>query len=138
MTAAALLIDCWESASRPHPWPGAVAMLLPAAGGEDAESLAHVPVGRRDGRLLELRRRLFGEGMEALASCPGCGLTVELSLHVGDLQVQPPADAPLVVEHQAWSVEFRLPDSRDLDAAAACTQVDDARRLLVGRRAAAP
>jgi hypothetical protein len=133
MTAASLLINCWESASRaPARWR-TLALVLPAVDGADVESMAGLPVGRLDSRLLELRRHLFGEDMEALASCPACGQLVDLSFEVGEITVEPPADPPLVAEVDGWSIEFRLPDSRDMQAAASCAGAEAARRLLIDR-----
>jgi hypothetical protein len=133
MTAASLLINCWESASRaPARWR-TLAMVVPAAEGTDVESIAGLPVGRLDSRLLDLRRHLFGEAMEALASCSACGQLVDLSFEVADLTAEPPADPRLFAEHDGWSIEFRLPDSRDMHAAASCAGADAARRLLIAR-----
>jgi hypothetical protein len=133
MTAASLLINCWESASRsPARWRP-LALVVPAAEGADVESMAGLPVGRLDSRLLDLRRRLFGEGMEALASCPACGQLVDLSFEVGDIKAEPPADPRLFAENEDWSIRFRLPSSRDMHAAASCADAEAARRLLIDR-----
>src|SRR6266851_564388 len=133
MTAASLLINCWESASRsPARWR-TPALIVPAAEGTDVESMASLPVGRLNSRLLELRRDLFGDGMEGLASCPACGQLVDLSFEVGEITAEPPADPPLVAELAGWSIEFRLPDSRDMQAAASCAGADAARLLLIDR-----
>ena len=133
MTGASLLLSCWESASRMRePW-ASLGLLEPLAEESDFGSLASLSVGERDARLLDLRRRLFGEPVEALAVCPQCGSTVELNFQVSDVEVKPPANAPLWVEHRGWRVDFRLPDSRDLAAVAACTSVEEARRRLIER-----
>lgn len=133
MTAAGLLIDCWESASRSRAQWRSLALVAPAAQGMDVERMAGLPVGRLDSRLLDLRRRLFGEGMDALASCPACGQLVDLTFDVGDIKTEPP-DAPrLFAESDGWLIEFRLPDSRDMHAAASCADSQHARRLLIER-----
>jgi hypothetical protein len=133
MTAARLLIDCWESASRSPALWRSIALVVPAAEGIEVETMAGLPVGRLDSQVLDLRRRLFGESVEALASCPACGQLVDLSFDVGDIKTEP-RDAPgLFAEHDGWSIEFRLPDSRDMHAAASCADTQDARRLLIER-----
>src|SRR5258708_12981844 len=117
MTAASRLIDCWESAGRaPDSWR-ALAMLVPATGGAELRSLAELPVGRCDAWLLELRRRLFGEHIDALARCPSCGVTVEVELDLSDISMAPPDDLPLHLDHQGWPLQFRLPHTRAPTAA---------------------
>ncbi|HXN91660.1 MAG TPA: hypothetical protein VN906_09260 [Candidatus Sulfotelmatobacter sp.] len=133
MTAASLLINCWESASRsPARWR-TLALVVPAVEGADVESMAGLPIGRLEYRLLELRRHLFGEGIEALASCPACSQQVDLSFEVGDITAEPPADTRLFAEHEDWSIQFRLPSSRDMQAAASCAEAQAARLLLIDR-----
>jgi Zn-finger nucleic acid-binding protein len=133
MREASLLLSCWESASRMRePW-ATLGLLEPLAEESEFASLASLSVGERDARLLALRRRLFGEPVEALAVCPQCGSTVELNFQVSNMEVKPPANAQLWVEHRGWRVDFRLPDSRDLAAVAACTSVEEARRRLIER-----
>src|SRR6266851_125307 len=41
--------------------------------------------------------------------------------------------SPLAPELAGWSIEFRLPDSRDMQAAASCAGADAARLLLIDR-----
>lgn len=83
-----------------------------------------LPLGRRDAQLLELQRALFGPRLEALAQCPQCGERLELDLRVDDLQmngasVDPvPADDSIVLDCHGYHLRCRLPDSRDLAAAA--------------------
>src|SRR6266851_7397290 len=111
MTAASLLIDCWESAGRaPEPWR-ALALLQPAHGGADLATLAQLPVGQRDAAFLELRRAILGDHVEALARCPGCGATVEVDIRVSEVLVSPGADQPLRSEADGWVMDFRLPNS---------------------------
>lgn len=133
MVPAELLIDCWEAASRaPAGWRG-LALLHPTEDGEDFDRLSRLTLGRRDARLLELRRALFGDAMEGLATCPACGLVLDVGLRPSDLALAPAADVPMSVERDGWAVEFRLPDTRDLHAAAACPDVESARHVLIER-----
>src|SRR5438128_8953389 len=133
MTSASLLIECWEAAqAAPAEWRG-LALLQAAGDGEGPDALARLAVGRRDSRLLELHRALFGDAIEGLASCPACGLTVEVGFRVGDIAIEPIAGAPTAVERDGWSIEFRLPDSRDMWAAAAGGDLAQARSVLIER-----
>lgn len=95
-----------------------LATALPGVGGE---ALAAIPVGRRDARLLELRRRAFGESMEAVVDCPSCGERMELDFTVSDILLpEPEAPAPEVtVEGEGRRLRVRPPDSADLLAAEA-------------------
>ena len=133
MSPSTLLIRCWESAIRsPAAWRP-LALLVAAAGGVEADSLACEPLGSRETRLLGLRRRLFGERVEAIARCPSCGTAVDLVFQARDLLVERPDDAPLSATYDAWSVTFRLPDSHDMQAAASSTGIDEARLGLLER-----
>lgn len=132
MSSASLLIS-WESASRTRETWNSLGLLLPWADGLDLEALADLSVGERDARLLALRRRLFGQPIEALAYCPGCGSTIELAFQVSDIETKHQEQGPCTVQHGAWSVDFRLPDSRDLKAAGAFASVEEARRCLIDR-----
>ncbi len=133
MTAASLLMECWDCAERLSSQRRPLGLLLPTVQGLDIDLIAALPVGRLDARLLDLRRRLFGEGMEALAHCPACGLTFELTFSVADVKAARPPGAVHRVAHGGWAIDFRLPDSRDMHAAAKSGGVDEARRVLIRR-----
>ena len=133
MHTARLLIDCWESSgSAPRPWR-AVALLKAEDQVPAFASLAEMPVGARDARLLELRRKLFGERMEALARCPECGAMVELEFAVSDILAPAPETAQRRVELDQRSIEFRLPNSHDIAAVASEPGVEEARDALLRR-----
>lgn len=116
------------------------AMLRPCAlldgvlGGAEGAAQA-LPVGRRDAQLLELQQALFGPTLDALAQCPHCGERLELNLRVADLRVPDVAGAAPVVclEHHGYHLRGRLPDSRDLAAAAQAADVTEARDTLMQR-----
>jgi hypothetical protein len=115
LTAAATL-ELWE---RVEPL-GPVERAVELAGGDEAATL---PLGQRDARLLRLRTQLAGGALEATASCPRCGELVEFS-----------AD-PAALPAGGRSVEgpWRLPDSRDLAAAADAGDAAAAERVLLER-----
>src|SRR5437660_1052830 len=113
----------------------AMVLLTNAFSGESVEALGRLPLGRRNDRLLALRERLFGPRLEAYAECPQCGEELELALDANAFP--PPADdappAQLELEADGYTIRFRLLDSGDLQAAAECADVSDARALLVER-----
>jgi hypothetical protein len=83
----------------------------------DGERLRALPVGELDLLLLELWRRSLGSRGELVARCPaeGCRTGIDVDFDLGDLPVEPLADAP---HDGAADVEFRLPTVGDLDALA--------------------
>src|SRR5688572_16372288 len=57
--------------------------LLTAAG--EAPTVEAFAVGDRDRLLLNLRERLFGQGLRVPADCPACGAALELNFTTADL-----------------------------------------------------
>jgi hypothetical protein len=94
--------------------------LLAAAFPERApDHLAAWSLGRRDRALLDLRERLFGPSLEALATCPTCGARVELAFRAGDLHAPYAEDAlPALAAKDAaghaYTVRMRPLASADL------------------------
>jgi hypothetical protein len=125
----ATLLEAWDRASPlERPWRE---LTLLASTGEEVETLAHLPVGERDRRLLALRRMLLGDRLECETSCPACGERLELVLAASALAGAPvDAVAESTVEHAGCRVRFRLPTSADLAASSAGP---DAAQALLGR-----
>ncbi len=119
--ATALLARCLERLGPFQPVPDDAVRALTA--------------GDREALLLELRRLTFGERLECVLTCPepGCGERMDLDLRVGDLLLEPYADAR--PEHEAGAVRFRLPTGADLEAAAeaAGDGLDRVERVLLER-----
>ncbi len=135
---AADLLQAWENGQGWPPIWQALCLLAVACPGEPLQALAALPVGRRDRRLMELRRRLFGSRLDSLVACPQCGERLELSFDLDAVQVPldnqslEPAQAPLdgrptpgeadgpedwELETEGYWLRFRLPNSLDLLAA---------------------
>jgi hypothetical protein len=95
-------------------------------------------VGQRDACLLDLCQALFGPGAHAVAQCPHCAELLEMELSLPQLRV--PAEQPAAYEHAlvldlngaCYQLGFRLPDSTDLAALAACSGMDAAQAALLG------
>jgi hypothetical protein len=103
----------------------------PGAAGE----LAALPIGARDGLLLDLRERLFGARVEAVDCCPACATTVEIAFDVADIRVAgsaPPLDQVLV-RAGGVDIEARPPTTADLLALRTCRDVGEARQVLLHR-----
>jgi len=128
------LLAAWEAGRELHPLDRALALLAAADPRAGRGALAALPLPERDRRLLALRA---GEGCElaVFVECPGCGERLELALDP-DALFPPGETAPgggWEARGGGVAMRFRLPDSRDLAAAARCGGEDDARRLLAER-----
>lgn len=96
------------------------------------ETLASLPIGERDSRLLQLRERTFGNKLSSLATCPACRQDLELNFTTDDLQISRPEQQtqPLSLEMGDYRVAFRLLNSADLQG---LEGADDARTHLLRR-----
>jgi hypothetical protein len=116
------ILDVWER-GRSTTLPERALDLLVAAGYRGhPESLA---VGERDALLLELRERIFGSALSAVAVCPACGELLEVELATADLHGEPSTGQTLL--------GFRLPTAGDLVAVAGAGDVEEGRRILLER-----
>lgn len=118
--SGAAVLRIWEDAAAVRPERRGSAIVASAAG----EPLAVVdaqPVGRRDRRLLDLRRALIGEAIEARGNCPACAATVEASFAVHDLLAAAPDEAPssFEFEHDGLRLTVRAPTAGELASLAA-------------------
>lgn len=131
----AQLLQVWERGGDPSAAARGLLLLGCSCDEYSAETQAALPLGRRDARLLELRERLFGAAIDAVAACPQCAATVEATFRCDDLLLPDPGVAAPTLEHAAHGmrVQFRLPDSRDLLALEHCGDAETARSLLLER-----
>ncbi len=135
MLSGTELLEVWERARTFPPEARAVALLSVALPEASPETLADLPLGRRDALLLSLRARLLGERMEAVAECPACGERAELRFSVAAITTPPQDDVPErpMARVAGYEVAFRLPASADLSALRHAPDVGSARRMLLGR-----
>ncbi|MEP6898107.1 MAG: hypothetical protein ABI870_06215 [Rhodanobacter sp.] len=135
----AQLLQVWERGGDQSAAACSLLLLGSSCDECSAAALAELPLGRRDGLLLQLRARLFGSEINGVANCPQCATAVEAMFRCDDLLLMQPD--PLVVasafEHvspaSGMRVRFRLPDSNDLRALETCDDAPTARRLLLER-----
>jgi len=133
--SAQVWLDVWEAAARLPAGLREAELLRPACTAQSAEQLARLPLGQRDGLLLELRRALFGDHMQCLATCPACNERCEWSCTIASLQAPAAAVEQTAADHEwsngSWRVRFRLPNGGDLAALrGASDEATAARRLL--------
>lgn len=108
------LLDLWESGfnlSSPHRSLALLALAHPQARHDELTALS---LGRRDALLLRLRERLFGTGLDFVATCPACASVVESRLDIARLQVDPPTPEPRMLQVGERSLTFRPPTLGDL------------------------
>jgi hypothetical protein len=135
------LLEVWEQGLTQPPVQRVLTLLAAACPETLPEVLAELSVGQRDARLLLLREWTFGAQLLGLASCPRCGVCLEMSFKTCDIQV---AHVPFEGESEVaigavslsladYEVRFRLPNSLDLTATADQRDIAAARDRLLER-----
>ena len=115
----------WDAGAERHALDRALLMLHHALPEWSYAELARLSIGRRDGLLLELRRRTFGAQLDFSIVCPRCNEILQDEASVDSLLLCDPwAAQPERVQAKLddLSIEFRLMDTHDL---AAVTALDD-------------
>ncbi len=99
------LLNAWEQASGLPPLRRALALLDQLD--EDARCAS---VGECERRLLRVRQRLFGDAVDAVAACPECNQTIEVSFRVSQVLGLADAAPPVQpLESEGLRVRWRLP-----------------------------
>jgi hypothetical protein len=116
--SSAELLDIWDSGRYASPCRRSL-LLLSAVCPEEAELLAHLPLGSLTGRLLRLRAALFGQALTCLTNCHSCNGTVETTFGVEELlsYERPDTSEPGALHSLTYDdciLEFRLPTAKDL------------------------
>jgi hypothetical protein len=135
------LLDVWERGLTQPPVQRMLTLLAAAHPGTPPESLSELSIGQRDARLLLLREWTFGTELMGLATCPRCGVCLEMSFNIGDIQA---ARVPYEGESEEvigafslsladYEMSFRLPTSLDLAATADQRDIAAARNRLLER-----
>jgi hypothetical protein len=94
-----------------------------------------LPLGAASARMLHLRQRLFGADIAAIANCPACDATLELSMQVEDFLAAASGEETLdamravTIDGQPW--HFRLPTLEDLEAMDPKLSMPDAQTQLL-------
>lgn len=127
------LLSIWEQLSM-QTMVQRVLGLLTLISDEPIEHLARLSIGCRDSRLLTLREAIFGQALSATVRCPRCSENLELNFRIDDIRV----DAHVIGEQYSvivedYEVEFRLPNSLDLNAVADANSMTSAHQILLER-----
>lgn len=134
--SATELLSVWESGSNQIPVRRALTILAVACPEASVDSLADLPIGRRDARLLALRERMFGPELNGITDCPECGEKIELNFKCSDIN-QPEENEPPMefgVQSNGREFRFRLPTSADLLGVTSSEQLLQRCLLDSGRR----
>ena len=130
------LIALWEQDSGQSAAEKAVSLLKLARPDTSRDDLGAMPIGGRDRVLLELRRALFGNQLEGLATCGQCDEKLEVTLHISDFlsgAATPASEARTSLCVGDIEVTFRLPNTDDAVLAARYDNATEARRALLRR-----
>src|SRR5215208_5978131 len=134
-SSAGRLLDSWDSI-RGEAMPVRAAALAAMHCGVPPADAAGWSITRRDLALFDLRADLFGDGLDAVATCASC--STELEMQVALAQIRPqvdegPADDTFEVIVDGTPIRCRMPNTDDLIAAGALVDIAAARRLLIQR-----
>jgi hypothetical protein len=110
------LLEVWERGREVPVSRRGLRLLTASCPERDADEIARLSIGQRDARLLVLRRRLFGEQLVCLGTCPSCRERLESTVEAGHLM---PAneleDVPFLdVVADGYEIRARLPNTLDL------------------------
>ncbi len=111
------LLRLWEWGQGQTPLRRGLGLLAAACPDEELATLAQLPIGERDARLLTLREWSFGRDLTALVDCPRCHEPLELSFRTDEIRTAPAMTDQLVLENAGYRVWFRLPNTLDVEAA---------------------
>lgn len=129
------VLRVWESGLDEHPIDQALTVLSAALPDAARGDLAALSVGRRDGRLMDVREANFGPRVSGVAECPQCGELLQWDLDLDDVRStsndHEEGTNRLVMD--GHELLYRLPDSTDLAAVALGGDVAHGRDTLLHR-----
>lgn len=134
--SATELLRVWEEQQGAHPVRQVLAALGAASPDRDPHAWEAATVGARDRGLLDLHEHLFGSGLSTVATCPNCGAQLESDFSADDIRGRAEGvatSAPLRIERDGYTIDYRLPTSADLLALGSAADADDAERRLLLR-----
>jgi hypothetical protein len=129
------LLDIWEQGLMQSSSRRALLLLSAAYSDMSIEDIEELSIGERDTRLLRLRESVFGQQLSSVLECPVCHTSLEIDFNIEEILMnsQPGPEKPLSLADSSYEVQFRLPNSRDLEAVSGCPDLSESRRVLVQR-----
>lgn len=134
MLTSADLVTIWEAGQHRHDSDKALIVLSCADPGASWDDLVDLPLGQRDGLLMQVRRGLFGSKLDIGVRCRRCSERLEFDSSIDELlpdRWAPAGPTRLRVQVDDMDVEARPISSRDLVALTPRQPDADARRILV-------
>src|SRR4051812_21134149 len=108
--SAVELLKVWEESLSQTPVRRALGRSAAASPEITLNTLAELPIGQRDERLMTLREWIFGGRVIGETMCPECHERLELDFHLHDIRVNTEtlsADA-LSFKQNAHAIQFRV------------------------------
>lgn len=124
------MLGVWEAGQGRSLADRALLLLASACPESSWDTLAALPIGRRDATLLTLREWTFGSAVSSLVHCPACGDRLEVSFGIDDLRAPARSEPMLSLRAHGYEIDVRLPTSVDLIDVEG---MPDARRQLLRR-----
>ena len=130
------LLAVWERGLTQRPLERAISLLATSHPEAPLEQLREQPIGQRDAQLMEIREALFGPSLACLVACPKCGERLEIALDIAQFRALS-SDTDISKIHtinaSGYEIQFRLPNSADMQSIANVSDADPARRALFER-----
>ena len=124
---AAEILRIWELGQDRPRWQRGLLLLAPCFPDRRPSELALLPLEQRNRLLLRLRERTVGAIVDALVHCPVCHTPLEFRMTVHELLEEAEAGKEQgEVQFEGVTLRYRLPNSHDLAAAAACSDLPQA------------
>jgi hypothetical protein len=136
MLTASTLLSIWEHGLLKRPIQSILDLLSTAYPDLSLDQLMDIPIGQRDTQLLSIREVLFGPHLNCLTLCPKCGEQLETTFDIDQVRV---AKRPFVtsethsISSGGYDIQFRLPNSSDMQMIENLADAKQARRTLFER-----
>ena len=131
------MLNVWEHGLNQPLLQRTLILLATACPEIQPDTLAQLSIGQRDGRLLQLRERLFGPHLVNTTDCPACSERIECENRIADfllpLSENNATANDFDIDVDEYSLRFRLPNSLDIAAVANCKNTEKAQQLLLSR-----
>jgi hypothetical protein len=129
------ILELWEAGESLNRADRALLLLSAADSDDCVETLADLPLGERDARLLLARECTLGRTLAVFSKCPVCGEKYEFALDTRELLLRHRPNegkgGELVVDDLV--LRFRLPSSRDIAAILRSPSAEATRLALADR-----
>ena len=123
------LLTVWEQGLSQPILRRALILLAAAFPEVPEDNLPQLSIGQRDGLLMQLRERLFGQTLLNTAVCPECGERIEWQNSLSDFLLSPDQitrqQEAFELNTGGYQLMFRLPNSLDVAAVINSHQIQE-------------